>query len=364
MTGNRGIVFAGTDKMETGRIYAELDIFLRGGACVLLGLLAIAFAARRPAGRKSISMAALALGMIAYLLVSSPNLPFSEGPVARGLVMVAGLGPVLVYWAGAELFLDRFEIRPWHLGGAVLVTLGAWLAPVSPLVAQGRGVLVIALYLHLLVIVLRTRPGDLVEQRRRFRRWFLTAMALLGSGIGIVEILNLDADLPDAVFALQAAVFLGLAAVFLLWTMRIEGDLWVATTPKPAETPKPVLSVADRAVLERLDAAMTDGIWQKEGLSIGALAAAIDAPDHRVRRVINQGKGFRNFASFINAYRIDAAKAALCDPRQADTTVLSIAYDVGFASLGPFNRAFRDLTGQSPTEFRAAQTAQNGKKTT
>jgi len=34
------------------------------------------------------------------------------------------------------------------------------------------------------------------------------------------------------------------------------------------------------------------------------------------------------------------------------TTVLEIAYDVGFASVGPFNRAFRAEFGQSPTEYR------------
>jgi AraC-like DNA-binding protein len=35
-----------------------------------------------------------------------------------------------------------------------------------------------------------------------------------------------------------------------------------------------------------------------------------------------------------------------------NVTVLEIAYDVGFASIGPFNRAFRAATGHSPTEYR------------
>ena len=97
---------------------------------------------------------------------------------------------------------------------------------------------------------------------------------------------------------------------------------------------------------------MRDGVWREEGLSIGALAQRLNVPEHRLRRAINQGLGHRNFSSFINAARIEAAKAELRDPIKANRTVLEIAYTVGFASLGPFNRAFRAETGQSPTEYR------------
>jgi AraC-like DNA-binding protein len=51
-------------------------------------------------------------------------------------------------------------------------------------------------------------------------------------------------------------------------------------------------------------------------------------------------------------YRIDEAKAALADPAQKQVPVLTIAMDAGFQSIGPFNRAFKAATGQTPTEFR------------
>jgi AraC-like DNA-binding protein len=37
--------------------------------------------------------------------------------------------------------------------------------------------------------------------------------------------------------------------------------------------------------------------------------------------------------------------------------VASIAFDLGFGSLGPFNRAFRDETGLTPTEYRRQKMA-------
>jgi AraC-like DNA-binding protein len=32
--------------------------------------------------------------------------------------------------------------------------------------------------------------------------------------------------------------------------------------------------------------------------------------------------------------------------------VLTIALDLGYASLGPFNRAFKEMTGITPTAYR------------
>ncbi len=76
--------------------------------------------------------------------------------------------------------------------------------------------------------------------------------------------------------------------------------------------------------------------------------------------MINKGLGYRNFAQFVNEHRIGAACEVLSDPARADTPVLSIAYDVGFASIGPFNRAFREKHQQSPTEYRKLHGVSNG----
>jgi AraC-like DNA-binding protein len=42
----------------------------------------------------------------------------------------------------------------------------------------------------------------------------------------------------------------------------------------------------------------------------------------------------------------------LADPANARTPVSAIAFDLGYASLGPFNRAFKDATGLTPTAWR------------
>ena len=109
----------------------------------------------------------------------------------------------------------------------------------------------------------------------------------------------------------------------------------------------------DPAALSRLTRAMDQQqLFRREGLTIGQLAAELGLPEYRLRRVINQQLGHRNFNAFLNGHRIARARAALADPGQATTPVLAIAMDVGFQSLGPFNRAFKAATGLTPTEFR------------
>ncbi|MEH6359921.1 MAG: helix-turn-helix domain-containing protein, partial [Amylibacter sp.] len=94
------------------------------------------------------------------------------------------------------------------------------------------------------------------------------------------------------------------------------------------------------------------GAWREEGLTISRLAERLGVPEHKLRTVINRDLNFRNFSTFINGHRILAAMQAFDDPKQSDRAILEIAYDIGFSSLGPFNKAFRSHTGQSPREYR------------
>jgi AraC-like DNA-binding protein len=71
--------------------------------------------------------------------------------------------------------------------------------------------------------------------------------------------------------------------------------------------------------------------------------------------------GHRNFSAFLNAHRIADACAWLGDPAKVDLPVLTIAMDLGYGSLAPFNRAFRDAAGRSPSEYRRAAILDPGK---
>ena len=114
------------------------------------------------------------------------------------------------------------------------------------------------------------------------------------------------------------------------------------------------------ALLRRLEQLMTvERIYRRERLTIGSLSAELGVPEYRLRQLINEGLGYRNFNAFLNHYRIGEAKAALVDPEQVEVPVLTIAMDTGFQSIGPFNRAFKAATNLTPTEFRRLAMAGN-----
>ncbi|NAS30711.1 helix-turn-helix domain-containing protein [Flavobacteriaceae bacterium R38] len=60
----------------------------------------------------------------------------------------------------------------------------------------------------------------------------------------------------------------------------------------------------------------------------------------------------QNFYEFINNYRVEKAKELLKSPKHKQLTILEILYQVGYNSKSSFNTSFKNLTGQTPTEYR------------
>ncbi|MEM9605135.1 MAG: AraC family transcriptional regulator [Pseudomonadota bacterium] len=331
---------------------ATADVFLRGGASALLLLCACVFWSFGGLDRKRVSVMVLCGALVPYLLLSSPTLA-PDGALESVLRAVAALIPVVLYWATLELFVDEPEVRGWQLGVAGLIVGASWLSLTGVSLGAVRGAGVLVLLGHAVAVVVAGDADDLIVSRRRFRRGFLLAVLLFGLAIAAIETVDGARALPDWAFPVHAAA-VGLAAAgFLLWAVAVRSDVWLAPTP-PTSTGRSD-SPARAVLAQRIEAAMAEGAWRQEGLTVAQLAAQLDTQEHRVRAAINQGMGHRHFAAYINGFRIDAAEAMLRDPALAERTVLSIAFEVGFASLGPFNRAFRARTGQTPTAFRKSR---------
>ena len=56
-----------------------------------------------------------------------------------------------------------------------------------------------------------------------------------------------------------------------------------------------------------------------------------------------------NFTEFVSRLRVEKAKNLLINP---NLRISEIAYEVGFQSLTHFNRIFKKIAGQSPTDYR------------
>ncbi|MEL6884864.1 MAG: AraC family transcriptional regulator [Pseudomonadota bacterium] len=330
-----------------------LDLVLRGGAITLLLLLAVLLW-RAPIGREGkLSVIALAISKTAFLLTTTAlPLDLPDG-LRANLLLLASLTPAAVTWLIVTIFLDAPGRRwPWIAAG--LVTSAFMFAHTAfPATAPICLTLGVVLYAALLVLSLWSARDDLVECRCRARPGFAAAIAGLALFLTGSQATGL-LDEGTVILALSqgAGVFV-VTLAFAVWLLRPDADRWPGETEDVVPGPVPRSDdVIDGALIARIDAAMAAGVWREEGLTIGALATRLAVPEHRVRRAINRGLGHRNFSSFINRARIEAACATLSDPAHMNKTVLEIAYDVGFASVGPFNRAFRAEIGHSPTEYR------------
>jgi AraC-like DNA-binding protein len=288
-------------------------------------------------------------------------------PIWAFSVMGAGL-----FWAFVgELFEDRPRLEPWRLApAAVMLAIGMGGALSEPATARwfwlAHNLAGAALIAHALFKIAAGWRGDLVEARRRLRGPILAIGAAYALIVLIVQTGELFIGSAEAASPLGALVLVVLGFLSLAAFGRADPGLFGAATVAPADeadaetAPSKPLGREDAAIVAALEEVMReDKLYREEGLTIAALALRLKTPEHRVRRVINQGLGHRNFSAFLNQQRLAEAKAALGDPAQAGVPVSTIALDAGFGSLGPFNRAFKAETGRTPSEFRAQALGQS-----
>ncbi|HYJ05951.1 MAG TPA: helix-turn-helix domain-containing protein [Chthoniobacterales bacterium] len=86
-----------------------------------------------------------------------------------------------------------------------------------------------------------------------------------------------------------------------------------------------------------------------EPLSLAAVAQASGASVFHFCKVFKKTTGLK-FTDYVARVRLEDAKSQLLNPSRR---ISEVAYDVGFQSLTQFNRMFKRVFGQSPTEFRA-----------
>ena len=86
-----------------------------------------------------------------------------------------------------------------------------------------------------------------------------------------------------------------------------------------------------------------------EDLSLGQVAKAVNASPFYFCKMFKKITGV-NFTDFLSRVRIEHAKNLLLNQ---NLRVSEIAFEVGFQSLTHFNRVFKKIIGQSPTEYRS-----------
>ncbi|HET6559629.1 MAG TPA: AraC family transcriptional regulator, partial [Prolixibacteraceae bacterium] len=112
-------------------------------------------------------------------------------------------------------------------------------------------------------------------------------------------------------------------------------------------------------ILLKLETVMTRDAYYRSNLaSLSDISDRVNESQHRVSQVINEKTGM-NFYSWLATYRIEEAKKVLSGPESMKLKIDEIAEMVGYNSKASFNKVFKTITGQTPSEFRNASRAKS-----
>lgn len=360
---------------------AVWDLLVRGlvGGVLLFHALNLIGPGPRAATRGALLM--FAVSLVAYLFCQKASLLVQVPRPAVWLVLALCTSATVWLWLSARaLFDDRFAWSWPHLAaGAAMVALG--LAANAPRLANvlsdsadsGPGVLTPVHSAAMMVFtaaavweVLRGWRDDLVEPRRVARRWVALGIGVYAAVALAVELAVRDRPVGPLLPALHV-LGIGLVAMTLAqlvarrslaailgWPPAMAADKLQPAAPEapPPSFTRPPIPPHSPALSRLQQAVSEQHCYRREGLTVAALAAELGTGEAALRTLINQELGYRNFNEFLHHHRLQEVAARLV---AEDRPVLSIALECGYGSIGPFNRAFRQRFGMTPTEYRAGR---------
>ncbi len=297
----------------------------------------------------------LCCGLLGYLLAPYAVAHDRNSVLSVVAITLATANPPLIWLVARGLFRERANITCVHWGAiALAVMIGVAFSYGTPVILVGdgaeiglarlvpRGVALGFLFFAILE-ALREGRADLVEPRRRLRSRLVSAIAVYAAVVTVVEVALRGESAPVALQRLHVSlltiVVLIAAALVISRGDTLFGGAQLVVNP-PADP-----------LLAELDAWIARRGFLIPGQSIKQLARTLGTQEYKLRRLLNGQLGFRNYNDFLHQHRIREA----CDRLVREgpkLSILELSFDVGYGSLATFNRAFKDVTGVTPTEYR------------
>jgi AraC-like DNA-binding protein len=321
-------------------------------ACILLGVITLSVLK----GRRGV----LLWVWIAFCGSAAASLLLRALGDELGSIVLILLAPASAT-CGAAWLLARAMFRDKQAVGAVHLTAVAVIAAVNLAPAGPFGTALSALQdlLASTVIVLTLweamRGWSSVHSpaERLMRTGFLAATG--GAVLIAVVWLGTLENAPGLADRVQTLALIGVtsvAGVCVLFRAHFGYDVEDAETERSGAAPARLVNQETKRLGARLDALVrSESLFLDGDLKVADLARKLQTPEYKITRAITGALEAPNFNQYINRFRIEFACRIMAeDPGRS---ILAIAFDSGFASIGPFNRAFKALTGQTPRAYRA-----------
>ncbi len=349
-------------------LLAILDIFIRGAgisACLFFCMLLLSQGIKEQTVWRGILYA---FCVSAYLLWSAPWFGIFPSEVKAVILVLTLYNPLLFWLANRALFNDAMSFSRLELVVSTLYSFVTFALIISRyqdadgaanVLAIGYRITAFAMVLQSLFQMIREYGDDLLNPRRRMRIFLFGILGSYLVGLFVVRLIFPDTTPPDSILTLNAltVTILAIANNFVCVNFRTE----LLPPPKMPDSialqhekfdHSDIATPEAQLIAKVISAMENDYVYREEALTVPALARAVGAQEYLLRRAINQGLGYRNFSQFLNSYRLSEIRTALCDTEKSHLPILTIAFDAGFNSIGPFNRAFKQAYGVTPSQFR------------
>lgn len=305
--------------------------------------------------------------ILSYLLPTAlfgDSIPGINSPLIH---VIRDAGPIAGWLLCGAIYLARFRPSVSRLLFVALFCVASFIgnsptAAFPEVVLDGASAVTLLTQLGFGIYAIRliqtNSSDDLVENRRATRLVVTSSMAVAGFFVMVLGVLHKQADVPPwleigMIGFIAVMLFITIARVFHLDSTQS----FMAAANVRSQVSLPLRLTASHfensELIGRLDRLMNeDHMYLQPGLTVGELAERTGIAEHQLRNLINGELGFRNFSTFLNLFRIRSACEQLQDIQSARIPVRTIALDLGFRSIGPFNRAFKAEIGVTPSQYR------------
>lgn len=170
--------------------------------------------------------------------------------------------------------------------------------------------------------------------------------------IFIVVKITFGRDLGDYLVASYMAAIM----YIISFDVATKSIFFKAETSSSAEVPKyqksPLTEEDKDLIKAKVDQCMkVEKCFMNNLFSLNDLAKKVGVPPHHLSQVINEMTN-KTFFEYIAEYRINEAKELLSGTGSFSLTIEEVAEQVGYNSKSAFNKTFKKLTGQTPSEYR------------
>lgn len=187
------------------------------------------------------------------------------------------------------------------------------------------------------------------QKSGRERYWLILALIGMNTGF-LLSLFAFYADGVDHETIITVRTVLGLGFVYLATT-----SLFRIYPPSVREMPssdndQTHLSDRELDMALKIEGLMSyEKIYHEPGYTRSDLARELGVPETTLSKIINLHFK-KSFPQMLNEYRVVDAKKLLVD---TDADIAVIAGEAGFNSLASFNRVFKEIAGEAPSQYRA-----------